>query len=264
MYVQWVQEALQLSGYGDGYAADGMLNDPTKRAIRKFQTAAGHKHVDGIVGFKTERDLIRKAPALTVPGYYPGGPTPPIDPVKAREDDWLKNNMDSRGIDQQLESMIELYIEEIRDNPMAIRDAEERKVTNKMLKMFKGRVFTAGMTTDFDYLSEQSARSYAIGKHIGTPVSKHTTRGLWELRHGVGYYTTKGGEAARYTLFKRDMEALYKKIDNGIREIWFQMGTASGVYKGTYAALGDWYDEKKADPKSVISCFPGPSRGVFG
>ncbi|MGD9564015.1 MAG: peptidoglycan-binding protein [Pyrinomonadaceae bacterium] len=263
LYIRWVQEALQLSGFGNGFAADGVMTAATKTAIRTFQTTLKHKHVDGVVGPKTERDLIKRAPGLTVPGFYPGGPKPPIDPVKEREDDWLKNNLDSRSIDQMLESLIELYINEIETEPFTIIDATERQVTLKMLRKFRGNVASFSGTSRFMYLPEQAARSYAIGKYIGDTVSKHTINALWELRHGVGYYTTKGGANARYTLFKRDMNAMYLKIDNGIREIWFQIGTASGVLEGTYASLADWYETKHADSSSIISCFPPPSGGLF-
>lgn len=263
LYIKWVQEALQLTGFGGSFAADGTLNSATQNAIRKFQSDAKHKHIDGVVGPKTERDLSRRAATLTIPGYYPGGFKPPVDPVKTREDDWLKNNMDSRSLDEFLESWTGLYLQEIEEEPSTILEPEARTVIVKMLRKFKSGIYTFRTSKRYDYLPEQQARSIAIGNHLGEPVSKYTRNSLAELRTGIGYYSLSGGSAARFELFKRDVYAMYIKIDNGIREIWYQMSNSSGVSAGSYKDLEDWYEEKHSDPNSIISCFPGPSGGLF-
>lgn len=265
-YIKWVQEALQSTGFGGSFGADGTLNAATIEAIRKFQRKANHKHADGVVGPRTERDLALRASWLTVPGYFPGGFKPkedPIDPVKQRQDDWLKNNIDSRSMDELLESWTSLYLQDIEEDPTTILDPEARTVIVKMLRKFKSGIHTYRTSNRYDYLPEQAARSIAIGKHLGEPVSKHTKNALAEIRNGIGYYSHSGGSAARYELFKRDVYAMYIKIDNGIREIWYQMSNASGVTAGSYKDLNDWYEEKHGDPTSIISCFPGPSGGLF-
>src|SRR5215216_794447 len=41
LYIKWFQEALQLAGFGNGFAADGYMNARTKEAIRSFQKKEG-------------------------------------------------------------------------------------------------------------------------------------------------------------------------------------------------------------------------------
>jgi hypothetical protein len=262
IYLKWVQESLQLAGFGNGFAADGSSTKQFKDAIRKFQAAQGHKSIDGVVGYRTETDLAKKAPSLSIPGYFPGGVAvkPPVDPVVEREDDYLKSNMSSGSIDEELKSFIHHYLLELADNPLMIIMPDERKATICMLKKFQKGIDTYRTTDAYDYLKAQEAQNFAIGKYPeGVYVPEKTTNALAELRNSLEYYRLSIGWAKRFVQFKRDMAALYLRVDDGIKYIWYHISNSSGTLSGPYLLLHDWYEEKHSAPRSIMSCFKGPS-----
>jgi len=263
IYLTWVQESLQLAGFGSGFAADGLQSKQFKDAIRSFQADRKHKSVDGVVGFKTESDLAAKAPSLTIPGYFPGGTTPqkpPVDPVDEREEDYLKSNMSSGSIDEELKSFIDHYLMELRDNPLMIIMPDERNSTICMLKKFQKGIHSYRTTDAFDYLSAQEAQNFAIGKYPpGIYVPEKTTNALVELRNSLGYYRLSIGWAKRFLQFKRDISGLYYRVDDGIKFIWIHISKSSGTLSGSYKLMHDWYEEMHSSSRSIISCFKGPS-----
>jgi hypothetical protein len=256
VYIKWVQESLQLAGFGNGFAADGQINSATKNAIRKFQESVKHKSIDGVVGSRTEGDLWKKASSLTIPGYYPGGPKR-IDPVQQRRDDWLKNNLDPRSIDEIMISWMNLFLREIDEEPFTIMDPVARRTIQGMLKKMVAKYHEWHGTSTFDYLTEQTVRSFAISDLKGRPWD-HTNNALKELRDDVGVFAMSDSSAARYDSFKRSVHAKYLTIDDGLREIWHQIGNVSGVYTGPYAQLGDWNKEMYSRKWTLISLFPSP------
>lgn len=257
-YVTWVQQALLRLNMGSGVIANGELTKETKDAIKKFQVSVKHKHIDGVVGSKTEIDLAKKVPDLMIPGYYPGGPQPAPDPAKQREEDWLKNKIDSRSLNKQMESWINLYIRELDEEPLTILDPEARRAISCMLYKLRGAVNIYHKPDNYDYLPEQTVRDYARGLYLGEPIKKHTRSAIEKLRGEVGNYPASESSNVRYTAFKLSIHGLYLTIDNGIREIYLQVSNGSGVLNGTYAILDSWYDRQSGDKTSLISCLPSP------
>lgn len=264
LYIRWFQEALQVAGFGNGFAADGSLNAKTKDAICSFQRKKGHKHVDGLVGFFTERDLLRYVPEATIPGYFPGGWKPkPVDPVPLWEDDLLNNKYTVREINQELGDFIDHYLLEIGENPTIIIEPEERKTTVCMLRKLR-RGVGYYKTREYEYLSANAAHKIGQGHW---PSSWITTRAsnnaISDLKKTVGGYRVSIGWAARYKLFKGHISDLYTAIDDGIKRIWYEIGNKSGTMSGPYAAMNDWWEDRHSDPTTIISCFPGPKGGLF-
>lgn len=254
-YIQWVQESLQLAGFGNGFAADGQINNATKNAIQKFQASAKHKHVDGVVGPRTERDLWKRVPSLTIPGYYPGGMKP--DPVQQREDDWLKNTRDPRSLDQLLESWINLMIREIAEGESDILDNDSRRIVDGMLKMFRTGVYNYKYSDRFWYLPAQTVQDIAGNKLKGMP-KEHSKNALEELRATINNFPSSASSSERYSSFKKSVVAKYYSIDNGLRQIWYQIGNNSGVDEGPFALLKYWHEDAFNRKDCIISLYPTP------
>jgi hypothetical protein len=238
---------------GDKILPTGQMTKETKNAIKAFQNSVKHKNVDGVVGPKTERDLAKKVPDFIIPGFYPGHQAPipyPVDHVQQQEDGWLESHTDTRGIDQRIDNWINMYIEELTHYPGNIVNPLERQITMCMLKKLSTR------TGNYEYITQQTARSYAIGKYINKTPYSCTSNAVDFLRAKIGKFNVSLPSGAKYRAFKSAMKSLYLDIDNGIKEIFYQYNNASGVHSGTYGELVDWYTEYHAQPWSLISCIP--------
>lgn len=264
LYIKWFQDTLQIAGFGNGFAADGYLDSKTRDAIRSFQRKEGHKTVDGLVGFFTERSLLRFASETTVPGHFPGGWKPkPIDPVPVWEDDLLGSKYSVREINQELSDFIDHYLLELSENPTLIIEPEERKVTICMLKKLrKGVGFYK--TREYEYLTVNAAHKIARGHWPSSWITTRASNNLIDdLKKIVSKYQVSIGWAARYRLFKGHVGDMYFAIDDGIKRIVYEVSNSSGTMTGPYAALNDWFEDRHGDPSTIISCFPGPKGGLF-
>ena len=264
LYIKWFQEALQAAGFGNGFAADGYMNAKTKDAIRSFQTKQGHKKIDGLVGFFTERNLVSFVPEPTIPGYFPGGWKPkPVDPVPIWEDDLIGTNFSVREINEELRDFIDHYLLEIGENNAIIIEPEERKATVCMLKKLR-RGVGFYKTREYEYLSANAAHKIAQGHWPSVWITtRASNNALADLKSTVRNYRVSIGWAARYKLFKGHVGDMYTAIDDGIKRIWYEIGNKSGTMTGPYAALNDWWEDRNNDPSTIISCFPGPKGGLF-
>jgi hypothetical protein len=234
--------------------ANGQMNSTTKAAIMKFQKSMQHKSIDGVVGPKTERDLANCVPDLKVPGYFMGGP---VDPVKERQDDWLKNNRDQRSLDQQFESWIKLMLREIKEGESDILDHGTRRTVEGMLEMFVQEIYNYRSSDRFWYLPTQIVEDFAERRLGGEP-KDHSKNVMIELRENIDFFPASASSAEKYAKFKLFVVAKYYSIDNGLRQIWFQINNKSGVYVEQYAALGDWHISGYRRKDSIIALFPSP------
>jgi hypothetical protein len=252
LYIAWVQKSLLQLNMGSGFIANGELNKETKKAVQKFQQSVKHKHIDGVIGPKTEIDLAMKVGFSEIPGFYPGGPN--RAPVPYPNDDWHKNKIDPRSLDQIIVSWINLYIRELEEEPLTILDPRARRVIICMLPKLKvGFDRFAYSLNTYEFIYQAKARDYARGVYKGDRVSKHTNNALVEFRNDARMFPV-GSSSKRYLEFKEAIYKLYWNIDNGVREVIYQIGNASGVKAGPYAALEDWYDKLYNDKTSLISC----------
>lgn len=256
LYIAWVQQALLKLNMGSGFTPNGELTKETVKAIQKFQQSVHHKHIDGVIGPKTENDLAQKVGFSDIPGFYPGGPN--RVPVPHPNDDWHKTKNDPRTLDEIIKSWVNLYITELDEEPLTILDPNARKTIVCMLKKLKiGFDRYEYSLNNYDFMYRQKAHDYARGVYPNDPVSKHTSNALKEFRDNVRYFPA-GSSSARYSAFKEAIYTLYWNIDNGVREIIYQISNGGGRKEGPYIALEDWLDARYADETSIISCLPSP------
>jgi hypothetical protein len=257
VYIAWAQQALLRLKMGKGFTANGEMDKATRKAIEKFQLSVKHKHIDGVIGPKTEFDLWKKVPDLVIPGFYPGGAQP--KPKPHPNDDWHKTKVDKRALDEVILSWINLYIRELDEEPLTILDATARRTIICMLHKLKtGFIRFEYSPNNYDFLYMEKARNYAINVYGDMPVQKHVDNALVELRENVKYFSL-GSSSQRYIQFKEAIYNLYRYIDNGVREVIYQISNGGGVKEGRYAALEEWYDHRYADKTSIVSCIPPPA-----
>ncbi|MGI8639287.1 MAG: peptidoglycan-binding domain-containing protein [Pyrinomonadaceae bacterium] len=257
IYIAWVQQALLKLNMGSGFAANGELTKETKNAIKKFQLSVKHKHIDGVVGPKTEIDLAKIVTDLRVPGYYPGGPQ--RSPLPHPNGDWKDNAIDPRNIDQLMESWINLLLTEIREEPLSTYlDPKARKAIQGMLPILQAHCNKYRDPYYYEFLTAQAARAYSRGEHLNEPVTKYTKNAYKELWEALQYLPNWGPSSRRYAMFKEAVYNLYETIDNGVRQIIADVSNGSGVNEGSYAHLSDWYEAHYEDKDTIISCLPSP------
>ncbi len=273
VYVQWVQQALGIAGSFANVLPTGILDKPTKDAIRKFQISVNHKHIDGIVGPKTELDLIRKVPNLVVPGFYPGHSIPMPDPVADRLDDTLDQHNDVRGIDQRIDNWTNMLLERLTTSPGRIADPVRREGTKCMIRKIQFGHY------DYEYLTKENAFKVAQGHgekgktkeeldlpydlpdseyKVDLPVSKFTLNARNQLRYKVGKFSNHMESKSLFKHYEKAVEELYREIDEGIKQVKYQIHN-SGIKAGSYKKLEEWYDSKIGNSNSIISCFLDPS-----
>lgn len=256
LYIAWVQQALLQLNMGSGFTANGELTKETIKAIKKFQESVKHKHIDGVVGSKTEIDLAMKVGFSAIPGFYPGGPN--RVPMPHPNDDWNKNKSDPRTLDEIIVSWINLYIRDLEEEPFTILDSRVRQGITCMLPKLKvGFDRKEYSLNNYEFIYQTSARDYARGVYLHDPVSKHLSNALVAFRDNARYFPV-GSSARRYAEFKEAIFTLFWNIDNGVREVIYQISNGGGRKEGTYAALEKWYDDRYADKTSLISCVPPP------
>lgn len=256
LYLGWVQHCLNFLGLGNGLITNGMLTKQTKEAIKAFQRSVGHKHIDGVVGPKTERDLSQKVPNLLVPGFSQGPLVPLPDPAQDRRDQWLESTTDRRGLDQRIDNWLNMLEQELIHNPGIIGLPMERKVVTAMVKVLQRN--HSEVSGRNDYITQQKAKLFAAGGMPGQFVSDAVEDANVFLRAKVGKFNVSLPAKAKYGAFRSAIRDLYRVADNGVKEIFFQYSVGGGNHAGTYAELIEWYEERHNDPESLIACIPPP------
>lgn len=256
LYMGWVQHCLNVLGFGKNLNPNGAKTKATKDAICAFQSSVKHKHIDGVVGPKTERDLSKKVPHLLVPGFSHGPLVPTPDPVQNQRDQWLESTTDIRGLNVRIDNWLHLLSEDLRHNPGTIGDPLERRIVTDMIKVLQLKA--APVTGKNDYVTKEHVRLFATGAMHGQFVSDITQDAFDFLRAKVGKFHVTLPAKAKYAAFKSAMRDLYRVADGGVREIFYQYSVGGGTHKGTYAELIEWYDEQHAKPNSLIGCIPPP------
>lgn len=261
LYLGWVQHCLNFIGLGKGLVTNGLLTKQTKEAIKAFQKSVGHKHIDGVVGPKTERDLAQKVPNLLVPGFSQGPIVPIPDPVQNRRDQWLESTTDSRGLDQRIDNWLNMFEQDLFHNPGIIGDPLERGVITKMVRVLQQN--HSEISGNNDYITAANVRRYATGSMSGSFLSDVVEDGNVFLRAKIGKFNVSLPAKAKYSAFKSAMRDLYTTADKGVKEIFYQYSVGGGSHAGTYADLVNWYEEQNGRSSSLISCIPQPPKSWY-
>lgn len=254
LYLGWVQHCLNILGFGKNLVTNGMKTKATKAAICAFQSSVKHKHIDGVVGPKTERDLAQKVPNLLVPGYSHGPIVP--DPVQHQRDQWLESTTDARGLDQRIDNWLHLFSQELIHSPGTIGLPLERRVVTDMIKALQLKA--APVTGKNDYVTKEDVKLYGSGAKKDHFVSDIAQDANVFLRAKVGKFHVTLPAKAKYAAFKSAMRDLYRVVDGGVKEIFYQYSVGGGTHAGTFAELSEWYEEQHAKPNSLIACIPPP------
>lgn len=253
-YLKWVQTALNESTGYDG-DINGFMTKETKKAIQNFQLKHKHKHIDGVVGSKTERDLIKAVPSLMIPGWYMGGSKKEDDPIIDTGDDWHKNKNDWNTLDVMIRAWTDNLSREFEETGTVWLEGIKNHVIKRMLPKLQDRqIWGYSPRTKYDFLPANRVNKF----DVYTSLSSVMFNGLHQIRNEVTLFPISSTPAYRYKLFKNAVEQLYEDIDYGIFEIFKLKTLSSGTQAGAFAILENWYDKQYADKSSLISCFPPP------
>lgn len=255
IYLRWAQTALKEAGYYVG-VTDGTMGENTKSAIRSFQKFAKHKHLDGIIGPKTERDLKQYVRKYKVPGYYAGGINMP-GPVEQNGEP-INVPPNPKTVNILMENWTRTFLREFEEKgPIFASKFKNIAVRCMLKKLLSTDGFGNHHSNNYDYLNADEIAKFDLSQSL----QSITSNGIQVLREEIAVISPVASSADRYKDFKESIDNLYLRINFGIKHIFWLKTAASGAQVGVYNVLEGWYDRQFADKTSLISCFPPPPDG---
>lgn len=261
VYLKWVQTALKETTGFKG-TPDGLMTKETKAAVQKFQKSVNHKHIDGVVGPKTERDLIKKVPNLMIPGWYMGGNKSSDDPIAEGGDDWEKNKNDWNTLDVMIRAWTNGLIVEMEESKVFLEKIKNDTIKRMLPKLLERQIWGYSPRYKYDFLPANRVNKMDVQTNLSDP--NIMFNGLHQIRNEATLFPISSTADYRRQLFRNAVEQLYEDIDYGIFEIFKLKTLASGSRVGVYAKLEDWYERQYNDKSTLISCFASaPDSEIF-